>query len=49
MKPTVYTETSIIGHINNPATKPLIEATIKKAGYWPPVICTPDELQEVES
>lgn len=44
-----YLLTWNLKHINNPATKPLIEATIKQAGYWPPVICTPDELLEVES
>ena len=42
-----YLLTWNLKHINNPATKPLIEKTIRESGYTPPVICTPDELLEV--
>ena len=42
-----YLLTWNLKHINNPATKPLIEKTIRESGYRPPVICTPDELLEV--
>ena len=42
-----YLLTWNLKHINNPATKPLIEKIIRESGYIPPTICTPDELLEV--
>lgn len=33
-------------HIANPILRKRIEATCRKAGYQPPVICTPEELLE---
>jgi hypothetical protein len=34
-------------HIANATTRAAIELACRKAGYEPPVICTPDELSEV--
>ena len=34
-------------HIANPAIRALIESLCRRAGYVPPLICTPDELSEV--
>jgi hypothetical protein len=34
-------------HIANATTRPAIESVCRKAGYEPPIICTPDELSEV--
>jgi hypothetical protein len=34
-------------HIANPATRAAIESICRRAGYKPPIICTPDELKEV--
>lgn len=42
-----YLLTWNLKHINNPATKPLIEKVLRESGYHPPVICTPEELLEV--
>jgi hypothetical protein len=33
-------------HIANAATRVAIESVCRKAGYEPPIICTPDELSE---
>ncbi len=33
-------------HIANAAMRPQIEAVCRRAGYEPPIICTPDELME---
>lgn len=41
-----YLLTWNLKHINNPATKPLIEETIRESGYRPPIIGTPDQLLE---
>ena len=35
-------------HIANPATRKRIEQTCIAAGYAPPILCTPEELLEVE-
>ena len=35
-------------HIANPATRKQIERTCIEAGYAPPILCTPEELLEVE-
>ena len=35
-------------HIANPATRKKIERTCIEAGYAPPILCTPEELLEVE-
>jgi hypothetical protein len=34
-------------HIVNPATRKTIERVCVRAGFVPPIICTPDELQEI--
>jgi hypothetical protein len=34
-------------HIANATTRAAIESICRKAGYEPPIICTPDELSEV--
>ena len=34
-------------HIANATTRAAIESVCRKAGYEPPIICTPDELSEV--
>lgn len=34
-------------HIANAATRHIIEATCRAAGYEPPVICTPPQLMEI--
>lgn len=34
-------------HIANPSTRSVIELICRRAGYSPPIICTPDELLEV--
>ena len=34
-------------HIANAATRVSIESICRKAGYEPPIICTPDELSEI--
>ena len=33
-------------HIANPTTRTAIESICRRAGYDPPIICTPDELLE---
>ena len=33
-------------HIANAVTRPLIESACRRAGFQPPVICTPEELME---
>ena len=35
-------------HIANPALRPRIESICRKMGYEPPVICTPQELLEID-
>ena len=35
-------------HIANAATRPKIEDVCRRSGYSPPVICTPNELMEVD-
>jgi len=35
-------------HIANPALRPQIEFLCREAGYEPPVICTPQELLEID-
>lgn len=35
-------------HIANPVTRKKIERTCIEAGYAPPILCTPEELLEVE-
>lgn len=35
-------------HIANPALRPRIELVCRKAGYEPPVICTPQEFLEID-
>jgi len=34
-------------HIANPTTRAVVESICRRAGYEPPLICTPDELSEV--
>ena len=34
-------------HIVNPTTRAIVESICRRAGYEPPLICTPDELWEV--
>jgi hypothetical protein len=41
MRPTVYVETSVIGYL-------AIEGVCRQFGYDPPVICTPQELLEID-
>jgi predicted nucleic acid-binding protein len=36
-------------HIANPSTRHKIEQTCREAGYTPPILCTPEELLEVDS
>lgn len=33
-------------HIANPTTRAAIESICRRAGFEPPIICTPDELSE---
>ncbi len=40
-KPTVYLETSVVGYAT---MRQAIEHVCRRAGYEPPVICTPEEL-----
>jgi len=35
-------------HIANPSLRPLIERLCRELGYEPPVICTPQELLEID-
>jgi hypothetical protein len=35
-------------HIANPSMRPRIESLCRKLGYEPPVICTPQELLEID-
>lgn len=35
-------------HIANPALRPRIESICRRMGYEPPVICTPQELLEID-
>jgi predicted nucleic acid-binding protein len=35
-------------HIANPALRPRIESICRRMGYEPPVICTPQELVEID-
>ncbi len=35
-------------HIANPALRPRIESVCRKMGFEPPVICTPQELLEID-
>jgi hypothetical protein len=35
-------------HIANPALRPRIESVCRKMDYEPPVICTPQELLEID-
>jgi predicted nucleic acid-binding protein len=36
-------------HIANPATRSSIERICEREGYRPPLICTPDELSEIQN
>jgi len=36
-------------HIANPALRPRIESVCRKMGFEPPVICTPQELLEIDN
>ncbi len=35
-------------HIANAVMRPQIEAVCRAAGYEPPIICTPEELMEID-
>ena len=35
-------------HIANPALRPRIESVCRRMGFEPPVICTPQELLEID-
>lgn len=35
-------------HIANPALRPRIESVCRESGYEPPVICTPQEMLEID-
>ena len=60
MKPTVYLETTVIGYLamrvssilrvaaNQPSLRPRIERLCREMGYELPVICTPQELLEID-
>lgn len=43
-----YLATWNFKHIANPSTRAAIESICRRAGYQPPIICTPDELSEVD-
>jgi len=36
-------------HIANPSLRPQIERTCREMGFEPPVICTPQELLEIDN
>ncbi len=43
-KPTVYVETTVIGHLATRLQPDLVGRICEDSGYIPPTICSPDEL-----